>query len=73
MIYVTVTAGYIIFFLMGYLLGCLMSKKNGEKEYYNSLKRMYTKLKAEIDRPACCPKCGEEVLGDEDGLCSRCI
>jgi len=22
---------------------------------------------------AVCPKCGDEVLGDEDGLCYRCI
>ena len=78
MIYVTVTAGYIIFFFLGYLLGCLMSKKDGNEKYAELLQRIYDKLKAEIDRPAekpvfRCTKCREIIRGDEDSLCGSCV
>lgn len=27
----------------------------------------------QVKMTANCPKCGDEVLGDEDGLCSKCV
>jgi len=29
--------------------------------------------KLEDEYKSYCPKCGEPVLGDEDGLCGRCV
>lgn len=74
MINVIIIAGYVVFFLLGYEVG----KNVSQKEYRQALQEMYHKLKTAIDKPAekpvsHCPKCGDEVLGDEDGLCARCV
>jgi len=55
-----------------------MTKKDFNKIFkvHKRQMGMITKsLKRSVNKKekAFCPKCGDEVLGDENGLCGRCV
>jgi len=57
--------------ILGYYLGQYTEKK----ERIRSLEEMIERFnRTEEERSAArCPKCGDRVLGDEDGLCGNCV
>jgi len=47
------------------------NKAKREIEQWDNKFRAY--FKGQINPPHVCPKCGDEVAGDEDGLCQGCV
>jgi uncharacterized protein with PIN domain len=59
-------------FMKGYQKG--YAKKEQElKEQENEMVIKMHADEQEAEGVSRCPKCGDEVLGDEPGLCGRCV
>ena len=63
-------------FFKGYNKGYQNGYKDKERQIKEQEDRMVERMHAdeqEAEGVSRCPKCGDEVLGDEPGLCGRCV
>jgi uncharacterized protein with PIN domain len=59
-------------YMKGYQKGYAKKEQELKEQENKMVEKMYAD-EQEAEGVSRCPKCGDEVLGDEPGLCGRCV